>query len=107
MCISWTFFCILGHVAASQPRPRRPEVSEGMAAARQRGVRLGRPPTPAPVAGRRAAELRSQGLSLAQIGAALDAEQVPTPSGKGRWAKSSVRYVLARFDSEPDHTKPQ
>jgi hypothetical protein len=78
-----------------------------MAAARQRGVRLGRPPTQTPAAGQRAAELRDQGLSLAQIGAALDAEQVPTPSGKGRWAKSSVRYVLTRFDSEQGGDQPQ
>jgi hypothetical protein len=71
-----------------------------MAAARQRGVRLGRPTVPAPTSSGRAAELRGQGLSLAQIAAALNAEQVPTPSGKGQWAKSSVQYVLARFDRE-------
>jgi hypothetical protein len=78
-----------------------------MAAARRRGVRLGRPPGQTPAAAQRAAELRSQGLSLAQIGAALDAEQVPTPSGKGRWGKSSVKYVLTRFDSEHGDGQPQ
>jgi len=78
-----------------------------MAAARRRGVRLGRPPVPTPAAARRADELRGQGLSLAQICAVLDAEQVPTPSGRGRWAKSSVRYVLARFDSEQGDAQPQ
>jgi DNA-binding transcriptional MerR regulator len=71
-----------------------------MAAARRRGVRLGRPPVPLPASARRAAELRDQGLSLAQIAAALEAEQVPTPSGKGRWAKSNVQHVLARWDRE-------
>ncbi len=71
-----------------------------MAAARGRGVRLGRPAAPAGVAGGRAAELRAAGCSLAQIAVTLDAEGIPTPSGKGRWAKSSVRHVLARWDKE-------
>ena len=71
-----------------------------MAAARQRGVRLGRPPAPVPPAAARAAELRGQGLSLAKIAETLTTEQVPTPSGKGQWGKSNVQYVLARFDNE-------
>ena len=71
-----------------------------MAAARQRGVRLGRPPVLVPASAQRAVELRDQGLSLAQIAASLNAEQVPTPSGKGQWGKSNVQYVLARWDSE-------
>ena len=37
----------------------------------------------------------------------LNAEQVPTLSGKGIWAKSSVRHVLARFDSEQGDAQPQ
>jgi hypothetical protein len=40
------------------------------------------------------------------FGAALNAEQVPTLSGRGAWAKSSVRHVLARFDSEQDGNDP-
>jgi len=91
-------------MASSDPRPRRPEVSEGMAAARDRGVRLGRPAAPVPDSARRAAELRAQGNSLAQIAATLDAECVPTPSGKGRWGKSSVQYLLARWDQAHDAT---
>ena len=71
-----------------------------MQAARRRGVRLGRPPAAVPASAARAVELRAQGLSLAQIAAALDAEAVPTPSGKGRWGKSNVQYVLARWDRE-------
>jgi hypothetical protein len=77
-----------------------------MAAARQRGVRLGRPPAPVPPSAQRAAELRGQGLSLAQIAAALDAEGLPTPSGRGRWGKSNVQYVLARFDREHGDEEP-
>lgn len=71
-----------------------------MAAARERGVRLGRPGKPVPPSAPRAAELRAQGLSLAGIAQALNAEQVPTPSGQGAWAKTSVQYVLRRFDDQ-------
>lgn len=77
---------------------RRPEVSAGMSAARDRGVRLGRPPAPVPPSAARAAQLRGEGMSLAAIAATLQAEDVPTPSGRGSWAKSSVQYVLARYD---------
>lgn len=49
---------------------------------------------------RRAAELRDQGLSLAKIAAKLNEEQIPTPTGKGQWGKSNVRWVLHRWDSE-------
>jgi len=91
-------------MAETEPRARRPEVAEGMAAARERGVRLGRPAAPVGQAARLAAELRAAGNSLAQIAAALDAEGVATPSGRGQWRKSSVRHVLARWDQEQDTT---
>jgi len=71
-----------------------------MQAARRRGVRLGRPHAGVPASAARAVELRAQGLSLAQIAAALNAERVSTPSGRGRWGKSNVQYVLARWDRE-------
>jgi hypothetical protein len=75
-----------------------------MAAARDRGVRLGRPPAPLPAVAERAAQLRAQGNSLAQIAAVLDQEQAPTPSGKGRWGKSNVQYVLGRWDKAHEAT---
>jgi len=74
-----------------------------MAAARERGVRLGRPEKPVPPSARRAAELRDQGLSLAGIAEALSRERVLAPSGKrgpAAWTKSSVQYVLRRYDDE-------
>ncbi len=89
-------------MAETEPRARRPEVAEGMAAARERGVRLGRPASPVGLAARRAAELRAAGNSLAQIAATLEAEGVPTPSGRGQWQKSSVRHVLMRWDQEQE-----
>jgi len=98
-------FLYAGVMAEPEPRARRPEVSEGMAAARERGVRLGRPAAPVGPSGHRAAELRAAGNSLAQIAAVLDAEGVPTPSGKGPWHKSSVRHVLTRWDQQQDTTE--
>jgi DNA invertase Pin-like site-specific DNA recombinase len=92
-------------MAETEPRARRPEVAEGMAAARERGVRLGRPAAPVGQSARRAAELRAAGNSLAQIAATLDAEGVPTPSGKGPWRKSSVQHILTRWDQQQDTTE--
>ena len=80
---------------------RRPEVAAGMNAARERGVRLGRPPATAPPTGaERADVLRGEGLSLAAIAQTLAKENVPTPSGKGTWTRSSVQYALARLDAQ-------
>jgi hypothetical protein len=76
---------------------QRPEVAAGMAAARERGVRLGRPTTTTPSpAAHRATELRGTGLSLAAIAAALTAEGFPTPSARSaQWTKSSTQHILA------------
>jgi len=80
---------------------RRPEVAAGMNAARERGVRLGRPPATAPPVGaERADVLRGKGLSLAAIARTLAQENVPTPSGRGSWTRSSVQYALARLDAQ-------
>jgi DNA invertase Pin-like site-specific DNA recombinase len=81
---------------------RRPEVAAGMAAARERGVRLGRPQKPAPAGAPRAAQLRAEGNSLTAIAAALNAEKVRTPSGKGEWTRSSVQYALTQLAKEQE-----
>lgn len=83
---------------------RRPEVAAGMAAARERGVRLGRPAQPLPASAERAGELRARGLSLAEIAAALTAETTLTPSGRAEWTRSSVRSLLARWDQTQQPT---
>lgn len=87
-------------MAPTPPRRRRPEVARGIAAARERGVKLGRPAAPVPASAQRAAELRDQGLSLAEIAAKLEEEGVLTASGKQRWSRSSVQHALRRWDSE-------
>lgn len=88
---------------ATEPN-RRPEVSAGMAAARERGVRLGRPPVPPPAGARLAAVHQGEGLSLAAIAAKLNEQNVPTPSGKGSWTRSSVQYALAQLTKQRQAT---
>lgn len=92
----WTLFCTLWAMAIKSST-RRPEVVAGMAAARRKGVRIGRPAAELPTSAQRIGELREQGLSLAQIASALDQQHVPTLSGRGGWSKSSVQYVLGRL----------
>lgn len=101
MCQSLDLFMYDGGMADKESRTARPEVSEGMEAARARGVRLGRPPADVPASAARAAELRDASMSLAQIAAALNTEGVATPRG-GAWQKSSVAYVLRRWDETRD-----
>ena len=72
-----------------------------MAAARDRGVRLGRPAAPVPAAGDRVVQLRNEGLSLSAIAEVLNGEGVMSPAGRA-WTKSSVQYVLRRMDDASD-----
>jgi DNA invertase Pin-like site-specific DNA recombinase len=80
---------------------------EGMAAARDKGVRLGRPPVGWRIVEgewqidperyevvERAHALRAEGRTQAQIADALNAARVPTGSGRGRWAPGSVARLL-------------
>jgi DNA invertase Pin-like site-specific DNA recombinase len=92
----------LSGMATTESQRRRPEVAEGMAAARERGVHVGRPRAPLPVAAARVAELREAGRSLAEIAATLNTEQVPTPSGRGPWTKSSVQKVVEKLAQHRD-----
>jgi hypothetical protein len=41
-------------------------------------------------------EMRTQGMSLAQIAAELQAEGLPTLSGKGIWQKGTVAKLLIK-----------
>jgi Recombinase len=56
--------------------------------------RRGRPPCCPPEVLAEVVRLRSQGLSLAVIGAVLNADGVPTPSSRPRWTKSHVDRLL-------------
>lgn len=80
---------------------------DGMAAAKAKGVRLGRPPVGWCIdAGRwtatdrfpivqRAHQLRASGLTLAAIVNTFQSEGVATGSGRGGWAIPAVRRLLA------------
>lgn len=79
---------------------------EGLAAARAKGVRLGRPPLGwSVVDGRlepndrypvveRAHKLRASGMTLAEVATALNGEGIPTGSGRGGWHPSNVARLL-------------
>jgi DNA invertase Pin-like site-specific DNA recombinase len=67
---------------------------DGLAIARQRGVRLGRPSkVPAAVIDRVVRE-RSAGRTLAAIATALNIEGVPTPNGGQAWYPAGVARLL-------------
>lgn len=67
---------------------------EAMAAKKAAGVRLGRPSTvPVPVA-RRIVDARAAGETFAAIAETLNADRVPTATGRARWYPASVRQVL-------------
>ena len=78
----------------------RKAIAAGIAAARERGARLGRPATPVPAAAERVARLREEGRSMAEIARLLNDEKVPSASGRP-WTKSTVQYVLRRLQQEP------
>jgi len=88
---------------------------DGMAAARAKGVRLGRPPvgwrierghwhpTERHALVVRAHELRRSGMTLLAIADAFQREGIVTGSGRGRWAIPAVRRLLASPVTPPMH----
>jgi DNA invertase Pin-like site-specific DNA recombinase len=70
---------------------------EALAIKKRQGVRLGRPPVPLPGTVRRRVKLmRARGdRSFASIADQLNAERVPTATGRGRWHAEMVRRLLA------------
>lgn len=66
-----------------------------LAAARERGVQLGRPRSLPAESEARLHALRAEGRTLAATAEALNAEGVPTAHG-GRWHASTVARILAR-----------
>ncbi len=75
-----------------------------LAVAHGQGERLGRPSRQSQEAKELAMKLRSEGLSLRKIGAALEEAGLRTPTGKRIWSPSSVQSLLrtARLDQEAE-----
>jgi len=46
----------------------------------------------------RIAELRAEGMTYTEVARALNAEGVPTPSGRGRWKDSNTANHLNRLE---------
>jgi len=81
--------------------------SEGMQAAKAKGVRLGRPPVGWRITGgrwekdpirypivERAHALRADGLTLQAIADQFNAEQIPTGGTFGAWHPNSIRRLI-------------
>lgn len=69
---------------------------EGLAEAKARGTRMGRPSLLTADVRARIVREHAAGLSLGAIARALNADGVPTGQGGARWYPSTIRAVLAR-----------
>lgn len=85
---------VLAAVAEFERQRIRERTREGLAQARARGQRLGRPrQLPDEVVGRIVAE-RADGATIRAITARLNEDRVPTAHGGARWWPSTVAAVL-------------
>jgi DNA invertase Pin-like site-specific DNA recombinase len=85
-------------VAAAAQMERRlvsARTRDALQAARERGIRLGRPREMSAAAVSRVRDLAALGLSSAEIARRLNREAVPTPTGRGRWHPPGVRRALS------------
>lgn len=88
-------FQVMGAAAEYERSLSGQRTREGLAAARAKGVRLGRPSLlPAEVV-ERITTARGAGHTLSRIAADLNAESTPTAHGGARWYPSTVRAVLS------------
>ena len=88
-------FQVMGAAAQYERNLIRQRTREGLAAARAKGVRLGRPSTlPADVVQRIVRE-RAEKVTLTAIAEGLNSDGVPTARGGARWYQSTVSAVLA------------
>ncbi len=88
-------------VAAEEKRKVSARTKEGLARARQKGKRLGRPPQIAPALAKRIERMNVRdGLSANKIAQQLTDEGVPTPRGGAKWYPTTVSAALRRANSE-------
>jgi len=85
---------VMASVAQWERRVIAQRTKEALAAAKQRGVHVGRRSTLPPEVVERVRVRRAQGLTLRAIAAELNAEGVPTGQGGAEWRANSVSLVL-------------
>lgn len=85
---------ILAQVAELEREMISERTRAALASAKSRGTRLGRPSRLDAAIGQRIVALRDTGATLQGIADRLNAEEVPTPSGRGTWWPSSVAQAL-------------
>ena len=86
---------VVSAMARLEARLVSERTSAALAARRAAGVELGRPRLVPAETISRIHRLRSAGLTLSAIAETLNAEQCPTPTGKGRWFPAGVRRIAA------------
>lgn len=87
---------ILSAAAQYERRLVSARTSASLAAARERGVRLGRPPSSlSPGTLARVRELRESGMTFRECAHVLENEGHVTPTGASRWHGAQVRRALA------------
>jgi DNA invertase Pin-like site-specific DNA recombinase len=74
---------------------------DALAVAKAGGKKLGHPSELSPRTRRRVLSLRERGLSADRIAQRLNADEVPTPSGRGRWHETMVQRILGRDRHSP------
>lgn len=79
---------------------------EALAAARSRGVRLGRPPAITEEVVNLVCEMRGSGMSVREIGRRLETRGIAAPHGGLRWHPSAVARALDRAGTERSSPAP-
>ncbi|GAA2828622.1 DNA invertase Pin-like site-specific DNA recombinase [Leucobacter komagatae] len=85
---------IMAAVSRWERRMIGQRTKEGLAEAKRRGVKVGRPRSVSPEARDRIVQMRREGLSYGAIAKALNDDCVPLPAGGHFWFASSVRSAI-------------
>lgn len=102
---------VMAAVAQWERRVISVRTTEALAAARDRGQRLGRPRQIDPLLLTRVVAMRGDGLSLRAIAQALNDDQIPTVRGGRCWHPATIRGLLQSAaldnpDAETDLSAP-
>jgi len=89
---------ISGAIARWERRIIGQRTAEALAVKKAQGIRLGRPVALSEDVRNRIMNMRTTGNSLRAIADTLNAEQVPTAQGGGKWHASTVRAVLTSVE---------